>query len=56
MNLFFHENFMLPNCTFLAVLVTQIPVCFNKKFVSYQFQNDAKNVMLHKFQSDDAVN
>ena len=48
---------MLPKCTFLAVLVTQIPVCFNKKkqFVSYQFQNDAKNVTLHKFQSDDAV-
>ena len=24
---------MLPKCTFLAVLVTQIPVCFNKKKV-----------------------
>ena len=31
MNLFFHENLMLPKGTFLAVLVTQIPVCFNKK-------------------------
>ena len=48
---------MLPKCTFLAVLVTQIPLCFNKKkFVSHLFQNDAKNVTLHKFQSDDAVN
>ena len=29
--IFFHENLMLPKGTFLAVLVTQIPICFNKK-------------------------
>ena len=27
----FHLNFILPKCTFLAVLVTQIPVCFDKR-------------------------
>ena len=29
--IFFHLNFILPKLTFFAVLVTQIPVCFDKK-------------------------
>ena len=31
LNSFFYLNFILPRCTFLAVLVTKIRVCFDKK-------------------------